>query len=224
VFEGMALMAGSEDRQYSDGCAGEDTILAFLIGQLDGEKLAHIEGHLDSCGNCRRVVVAAAAHVRSSATRILFSSASPERCHSAPQRSGSSVLFADSTQAGDLLTDLRTVDDQDYRVERELARGGMGRVLLALDRQGRRVALKVLLHSTAQATERFLRELHITARLQHPSIITLHEAGRWRSGEPFFAMKLIEGRSLRDELASLSGLAERLSLLPIAFASLDRGY
>jgi serine/threonine protein kinase len=91
----------------------------------------------------------------------------------------------------------------------------------ALDRQGRRVALKVLLGSSENATQRFVREMQLTARLQHPSIVTLYEAGRWRSGEPFFAMKLVEGRSLRDELAELPTLKQRLSLVPRLIAVTD---
>jgi tetratricopeptide (TPR) repeat protein len=202
---------------------GEDTILAFLAGQLEGEELGHVEGHLDSCSSCRRVVVVAAAHSRSSE-----SSGSPPRSgfpparRSAPQLIDSAALpIAGDTDSAELLASLRSVDDEDYLVQRELARGGMGRILLALDRQGRRVALKVLLGSNEDATQRFLREMQITARLQHPSIVTLYEAGRWRSGEPFFAMKLVEGRSLRDELAELPSLKQRLSLVPRLIAVTD---
>jgi tetratricopeptide (TPR) repeat protein len=94
-------------------------------------------------------------------------------------------------------------------------------VLLASDRQGRRVAIKVLLGTGERATRRFVREMQVTARLQHPSIITLYEAGRWTSGEPFFAMKLVQGRSLRDELANLAHFRDRLALVPRLIAITD---
>src|SRR5262249_4242469 len=86
-----------------------------------------------------------------------------------------------------------------YRVLREIARGGMGRVLaafdLALDRD---VALKVLLPGAK--SERFLRESKITARLPHPSIPPVHALGTLADGSPFLAMKLVVGRTLAVEM------------------------
>ncbi|HSD28877.1 MAG TPA: serine/threonine-protein kinase, partial [Vicinamibacteria bacterium] len=103
-----------------------------------------------------------------------------------------------------------------YQVEGEFARGGMGRILLALDRRlGRRVALKEL-HADAGpgAPRRFVREALVTARLQHPAIVPVYEAGRWPDGRPFYAMKLVEGRSLEALLRDAASLASRLALLP----------
>ena len=104
-----------------------------------------------------------------------------------------------------------------YRVEGEFARGGMGRVLLARDRRlGRTVALKEL-HADAGpgAAGRFVREALVTARLQHPAIVPVYEAGRWPDGRPFYAMKLVEGRSLDGAAARRRlDLAGRLALLP----------
>ena len=89
---------------------------------------------------------------------------------------------------------LPTFERSRYRDLGEHARGGMGRVLLAWDhRLGRTVAIKELLSKTAGAAPRFVREAVLTARLQHPSIVPVHEAGRWPSGEPFYAMKLVSG-------------------------------
>jgi tetratricopeptide (TPR) repeat protein len=70
-------------------------------------------------------------------------------------------------------------------------------------------------------TRRFVREMQVTALLQHPSIITLHEAGRFGSGEPFFTMKLVEGRTLKEELDSRPSGRERLALLPRLLAATD---
>lgn len=95
-----------------------------------------------------------------------------------------------------------------YRVLREIARGGMGRVLVAFDLTlDRDVALKVLLPSAS--AERFVRESKITARLPHPGIPPVHALGTLADGSPFLAMKLIAGRTLADEIAS----ADRQRLL-----------
>ena len=70
-----------------------------------------------------------------------------------------------------------------YAIERELGRGGMGTVYLALDRKhGRRVAIKVLPPDLASALgpERFLREIRIAAQLNHPHILPLHDSGAGR--------------------------------------------
>ena len=70
-----------------------------------------------------------------------------------------------------------------YRTDREIARGGMGRIVAAEDlRLGRAVALKELIDPAADQLGRFQREALITARLQHPGIVPVYEAGRWPSG------------------------------------------
>ena len=111
---------------------------------------------------------------------------------------------------------LAEVSPHHYQVEGEFARGGMGRILLALDRRlGRRIALKEL-HADAGpgAPRRFVREALVTARLQHPAIVPVYEAGRWPDGRPFYAMKLVEGRSLDALLRDAASLASRMALLP----------
>jgi serine/threonine-protein kinase len=95
-----------------------------------------------------------------------------------------------------------------YRIERELGRGGMATVYLAQDlRHDRPVALKVL-HPELAATlgpERFLREVKLAARLQHPHILAVHDSGEVPGaiGHPallWFTMPFVEGESLRDRL------------------------
>ncbi|MCE9573845.1 MAG: protein kinase, partial [Deltaproteobacteria bacterium] len=65
---------------------------------------------------------------------------------------------------------------------------------------------------------RFEREALIAARLQHPAIVPIYEAGTWEDGEPFFAMKLVLGRSLDAIIADRPELADRLALLPNVIA------
>ena len=86
-----------------------------------------------------------------------------------------------------------------YTVGREVAKGGIGRVLQARDqRLDRPVAIKELLVWNEKQEQRFMREALLTARLQHPAIVPIYEAGRWPDGEPFYAMKLVSGRSLSE--------------------------
>src|SRR5262249_44171975 len=85
-----------------------------------------------------------------------------------------------------------------YLLGAEIARGSRGRVLSARDAWlDRPVAIKQLLRPSAELARRFQREALITARLQHPSIVPVYEAGRLESGELFYAMKLVSGRPLR---------------------------
>ncbi len=120
------------------------------------------------------------------------------------------------------LPPLPIVPEAHYKAERELARGGMGRIVAAEDlRLGRRVALKELLEPAGEQLTRFQREALITARLQHPGIVPVYEAGRWPSGEPFFAMKLVSGRPLDRVIADARTLEERLALLPRIAAAAD---
>jgi len=90
-----------------------------------------------------------------------------------------------------------------YRIERELGAGGMATVYLAHDlRHDRKVALKVLRQelTAALGAERFHREIHIAAKLQHPNILPLLDSGE-AGGLLYYAMPFVEGHSLRERLA-----------------------
>jgi serine/threonine-protein kinase len=90
-----------------------------------------------------------------------------------------------------------------YRVERELGAGGMATVFLAEDVKHRRqVALKVLKPELAAilGAERFLKEIEVTANLQHPNILPLYDSGE-AAGFLYYVMPFIEGESLRDRLS-----------------------
>jgi WD40 repeat protein/serine/threonine protein kinase len=114
---------------------------------------------------------------------------------------------------------LPVVDKQTYVVEGVFARGGIGRILRARDvRLGRPVALKELLDPQGPNEGRFLNEALVTARLQHPGIVPIYEAGRWSNGEPFYAMRLVSGRSLDERLSGTKSFGERMALLPHVLA------
>jgi eukaryotic-like serine/threonine-protein kinase len=89
-----------------------------------------------------------------------------------------------------------------YRLQRELARGGMGVVYEAEDVElRRRVAIKVLASELASddAVERMRTEARTIAGLEHPGIVPLHDVGLLPDGRLWYAMKLVRGRRL-DEL------------------------
>jgi serine/threonine-protein kinase len=112
-----------------------------------------------------------------------------------------------------------------YTIERELGRGGMATVYLARDlRHDRPVALKVL-HPELAATlgpERFLREIKLAARLQHPHILTVLDSGE-SAGRLWFTMPYVEGESLRDRLSRETQLpvADALRIAREAATALD---
>jgi len=89
-----------------------------------------------------------------------------------------------------------------YKIARELGRGGMATVYLAEDlRHGRDVAVKVLHQDLASAlgADRFLREIRLAARLNHPRILPLFDSGE-ASGFLYYVMPYVEGESLRERL------------------------
>ena len=109
--------------------------------------------------------------------------------------------------------------DEHTRYERgaELGWGGMGRVLAAHDRRlDREVALKEVVASapSGSATSRRLaREAAITARLDHPGIVPVFDAGVGPDGALYYTMRLIRGRTLGQALADCPDLPARLGLL-----------
>jgi WD40 repeat protein len=127
---------------------------------------------------------------------------------------------ADESHPPPLPTQFR--DPQRYHFLGEHGRGGIGRVSRAHDRElGRDVAIKELLSRTSANEVRFLREVLITARLEHPGIVPVHEAGRWGDGTPFYAMKLVAGRPLRDLIVERTTVEDRLGLLHHVIAVAD---
>ena len=113
-------------------------------------------------------------------------------------------------------------DPERYDIVGEHGRGGRGKVSRAHDRDlGRDVAIKELIARDPISEVRFVRESLITARLQHPGIVPVYEAGHWRDGTPFYAMKLVAGRPLRDLLAERVTVEDRLDLLHHVIAVAD---
>jgi serine/threonine-protein kinase len=97
-----------------------------------------------------------------------------------------------------------------YRIERELGSGGMATVFLAQDlKHNRKVAIKVLQPELAAAMgpDRFLREIEISAKLQHPHILMLIDSGQV-ADSLYYVMPYVQGESLRERL-------DRAGVLPV---------
>ncbi|MGH9175853.1 MAG: serine/threonine-protein kinase, partial [Vicinamibacterales bacterium] len=102
-----------------------------------------------------------------------------------------------------------------YEVKRRLGRGGMGVVYGAYDRVlDREVAIKVLddLDANGQAARRLQEEARILARLEHPGIVPVHDAGMLADGRAFYVMMFVRGERLDETLDLQVSLAERLEL------------
>lgn len=105
-----------------------------------------------------------------------------------------------------------------FRIKKLIARGGMGEVYLAEQLSlGRDVALKVLpphFKSDAETVGRFLAEVRTAARLQHPNLVTVYEAGQ-DHGVYFLAMAYIDGETL-DERLNRDGAMSEAKVLEVA--------
>jgi TolB-like protein/Tfp pilus assembly protein PilF len=111
--------------------------------------------------------------------------------------------------AGGLREQLQVTLGSVYTIERELGGGGMSRVFVAEERSlGRRVVVKVLPPDLAAGvnTERFRREIHLCATLQHPHIVPLLSAGEAEQ-LLYYTMPYIDGHSLRQRLVESGPLA-----------------
>jgi len=101
----------------------------------------------------------------------------------------------------DMLSLVRQTLGDRYVIEREIGRGGAARVFLAQDREGRKVALKILHPELAVSVtaQRFLREISVLSKLQHPRIAQMLDYGE-QDFLVYYAMRFIEGPSLRLKL------------------------
>jgi len=103
--------------------------------------------------------------------------------------------------------------DGRYEILDEIARGGMGTVYRALDRElGREVALKVSSRPGAatDAEGRLLREARVLARLEHPGLVPVHDVGTLPDGRLFYAMKRVRGSRLDLHFAAEPSIPARL--------------
>lgn len=120
-----------------------------------------------------------------------------------------------------------------YRFEREIGRGGMAQVYLAEElRHARPVAIKILSEELARVVgpDRFLREVDVTARLNHPNILPLLDSGTipgsaGQPERPYFVMPYVAGESLKDRLTrGPLELPEALAIVRAVAGALDHAH
>ncbi|KAA5547046.1 protein kinase [Roseiconus nitratireducens] len=92
-----------------------------------------------------------------------------------------------------------------FRLLHAYRQGGLGEVLLAHDRQlDRDVAIKQIRSkwkTSSEARERFIQEAKVTGRLEHPGIVPVYAMGTWPDGSHYYAMRFIEGETMKDVIA-----------------------
>jgi serine/threonine-protein kinase len=113
-----------------------------------------------------------------------------------------------------------------YRLVEKLGQGGMGGVFCVEDPElERRVALKVssVPDGEGALSARLRQEARVIAKLEHPGIVPVHDAGVMPDGRPYYTMKLVQGKRLDEYLGTTTNLSDRLRIFlricdPVAFA------
>ncbi|HUT36657.1 MAG TPA: protein kinase, partial [Planctomycetota bacterium] len=99
-----------------------------------------------------------------------------------------------------------------YAEQEVIGQGGMGEVVLCIDRDIRRpIALKRMLPSATEDHShraRFIEEAQVTGQLEHPNIVPIHELGHAPDGTVYFTMKLVKGKSLAKILKEMQDAGE----------------
>ncbi|MGN6104492.1 MAG: protein kinase domain-containing protein [Kofleriaceae bacterium] len=163
-------------------CPDEAELSGFLRRDLAATRSSELEAHFDRCADCRQLVFA-----------LAIDGSQPSAAPSAPTDTGDDAL-AEGARLGR------------FQITGPLARGAMGVIYRAHDPTLRRdVALKLLhveQHTAlaADAQTRMLREAQGLARLEHPNVVTVFDAGL-HGDQVFIAMELIEGATLERWLA-----------------------
>jgi len=172
-----------------NSCRQIDALIARRA-QLMTHEVAELEAHLAGCDSCRELARAVKpleddfAFAATNASDASEGRIVDERANASPAPHHQRL----------------SVDTKDrYQVTGEVGHGGVGRVLRAVDQVLERpVALKELFTANEAMRRRFLREALITARLQHPSIVPVYDAGRLGDRSPFYTM----GQQDREEWES----------------------
>jgi len=169
-------------------CPDETTLVAFLEGRLPAAAVAQVDGHLATCAACRDLVAAAAPAVLADGSRLVAAGAT--HVPAAPGPSSSAALLARGAAVGR------------YVILGVVGRGGMGDVYAAYDPElDRKIALKLLNDggaasgSQARSRGRMLKEAKAIARLSHPNVVVVHDAGTI-DDRVFIAMEYVDGQTL----------------------------
>lgn len=187
---------------------------AFAAGALDGDELDRVVGHLEVCETCRARIDGIVtgdgflSRLRQAATLVGHPPAAPaERRRQAWAlrrriQHDTAPLGAREPPAEEPATPREVAN---YEILREVGRGGMGVVYLARHRGLQRlVALKMILSggfASEAERQRFQREAELAARLEHPNIVRVYEAGV-HDCHPYLVMEWVSGITLADRIGA----------------------
>ncbi len=189
-----------------------ETLAAFARGDLPSAELASVAEHIGGCAACCAILSGVPDDTLSGLAREAgaASNKSPGPTGKTPAAAptvGTAGGGVPKSAPDDDGIPAPLTDHPRYKVLRELGAGGMGVVYKAEHRiMGRLVALKVMApHLTAKAgaVERFRKEVRAAAQLNHPNIVTAHDADE-AGGLHFLVMEYVEGTSL-DRLVARKG-------------------
>ena len=197
LVDGLRSWTGDRSRSLAEhmaegGCLGPDdrSEVEAMVGRLLGE-------HGGDVGRCL-----AAVHVDPAATIELASIGDRELSATLDAIGPGADRPPDRPVTFELRSD--AVGDR-FRLLRPHAHGGLGVVSVALDTElNREVALKQIVGRLADdpvSRSRFLVEAEVTGGLEHPNIAPVYSLGTDAEGRPYYAMRLIRGRSLREAIA-----------------------
>lgn len=177
---------------------------SYALGELDDRAAEQVESHMKGCPDCRREVVETTSAAIPAPPRL---AGGDREATSKGREPAPEAVPSRAIPPG-------LADHPDYRIIRELGRGGMGVVYLADNRLvGRDEVLKVIgrpVEGRPMLLDRFLREIRAVAKLRHPNIVAAYSAFRLDGGL-VFAMEYVEG-------IDLARLVQGRGRLPVAHA------
>jgi tetratricopeptide (TPR) repeat protein/predicted Ser/Thr protein kinase len=199
-------------------CPRENTLVAFVATRLPPAEADAVAEHARGCAECRaRIGAERAARIGDQSATF----ANLARVAVRPREASTATALARplAEAEGDLP---RGASIGRYTVLSLVGRGGMGAVYAAYDPElDRKVALKLLRArgTDGRARARLLREAKAIAKLSHPNVVVVHDAGTFDE-RVFIAMEFVEGETLKDWLA---GATRRRPEILEVFASSARG-
>lgn len=181
-------------------CLDENELAALAVGALAPQRVSEIQPHVDSCEVCQQALFAALRALGPGRNASETTDA-PTQLDVVPEIERSPLVLEPASKT------LITRKTSKYAVRGLLGRGGMGEVYEVRDVDLKRnVALKRMRASPDDPTHRalFVQEAQITAQLEHPNIIPVHDLGTLSTGETYYTMKRVQGRTLSEVLMLLA--------------------
>jgi tetratricopeptide (TPR) repeat protein len=197
-------------------CPGRDTLRAFDLGELPKKKWDQVAAHLQVCARCLAAVEGRRIDTGSLTRELgqtLPSGAVPGTAQPSPEQTALTPPTVEGRDApppipGQAAGPARLAPSSRNRYAplRFHARGGLGEVHVARDRElDRDVAFKVIRPDQAgdaDSRRRLVQEAEITGKLEHPGVVPVYGLVQGEGGEPCYAMRFIQGESLKDAIKS----------------------